>query len=751
MENFDPYLKWLGIHPKDQPPNHYRLLGIELFEQDQDVIAAAADGRMAHIKQFQTGRYAEISQKLLNEIAAARLCLLTPEKKQQYDMQLRQQLAASKLAPPVPPPAGLPRGQPPVRPTAAAEVPIPRTASRSRSAVRWKLIGLAIGGTVLVIAVWVAAFHLTGGFGKSQQASSANDQRDSGTVELASSAERTGENTDPTPAEVGASKQSERPDGTTGQMPSEDQPNQRASANDGQPRELASSGSTTPAALMPLVDANRNLADLIDPGSAEEVAVMAAGDSGSSPKGSRGQVAARVPVPDAAAQQAAERRVMAVFEKELKGAKTSEQHAALAEKLLAQAAENAADKPLQYVCLRLAIDQAIAGDNMVKAMEIVDKIAESFEQEALPTKARVLEETLKSLRPGPQAPNMVIQILYLATDLIDVAMAEDDFDAAGRLLKIASGIAGRLRDKALERELTVNRKRELDQQKTKYVAVKKAQEALQANADDADANLIVGRWLCFVKGDWARGLPYLAKGSDEKLAQLARTDAANPTEAKEQLALADRWWEVGDKEQGSSALIVKQRAAQWYSQALPQLTGLEKAKAEQRLQELSAALEKDSSKFRAGVVKVGNVALATNGAQCAGPGRTSVLIDGRVDQTGEWYIWGVTPCTWLVTLDKLYRLSEIRIKLYDGPHRGRQGYRFVLSVSADGKNYEVVADCSKVELIGWQRVSFRPRPVQYIKFDALPDPASQLQKKESHCHICEIEAYCIPPAFLPHP
>lgn len=23
---FDPYHKWLGIPPKDQPPNHYRLL-----------------------------------------------------------------------------------------------------------------------------------------------------------------------------------------------------------------------------------------------------------------------------------------------------------------------------------------------------------------------------------------------------------------------------------------------------------------------------------------------------------------------------------------------------------------------------------------------------------------------------------------------------------------------------------------------------------------------------------------------------
>lgn len=40
---FDPYHKWLGIPPKAQPPNHYRLLGLELYEDDLEVIVAAAD------------------------------------------------------------------------------------------------------------------------------------------------------------------------------------------------------------------------------------------------------------------------------------------------------------------------------------------------------------------------------------------------------------------------------------------------------------------------------------------------------------------------------------------------------------------------------------------------------------------------------------------------------------------------------------------------------------------------------------
>ena len=30
-ESFDPYESWLGIPPEDQPPNHYRLLGLKPF------------------------------------------------------------------------------------------------------------------------------------------------------------------------------------------------------------------------------------------------------------------------------------------------------------------------------------------------------------------------------------------------------------------------------------------------------------------------------------------------------------------------------------------------------------------------------------------------------------------------------------------------------------------------------------------------------------------------------------------------
>jgi len=92
QDAFDPYHRWLGISPKDQPPDHYRLLAIDRFEQDPDVIADAADRQMAYLRTHQAGRNAQLATKLLNEVAAARVTLLSAQRRPAYDRQLQEQL-----------------------------------------------------------------------------------------------------------------------------------------------------------------------------------------------------------------------------------------------------------------------------------------------------------------------------------------------------------------------------------------------------------------------------------------------------------------------------------------------------------------------------------------------------------------------------------------------------------------------------------------------------------------------------------
>ncbi len=74
--DFDPYHKWLSIPRAEQPANHYRLLGVSLFESDQDVIESAAQRQITHVRSFALGQHAELSQSILNELAKARATLL---------------------------------------------------------------------------------------------------------------------------------------------------------------------------------------------------------------------------------------------------------------------------------------------------------------------------------------------------------------------------------------------------------------------------------------------------------------------------------------------------------------------------------------------------------------------------------------------------------------------------------------------------------------------------------------------------
>ena len=95
-DTFDPYHEWLGIPKQEQPASAYRLLGIREFEHDGAVIANAADRTMKHLRTYQAGRRSQISQKLLNEVANAKITLLDEKSKTQYDAELAVEFQASK-------------------------------------------------------------------------------------------------------------------------------------------------------------------------------------------------------------------------------------------------------------------------------------------------------------------------------------------------------------------------------------------------------------------------------------------------------------------------------------------------------------------------------------------------------------------------------------------------------------------------------------------------------------------------------
>ena len=94
----DPYHKWLGIAPFEQPANHYRLLGIRNFEADKDVIDSAAEQRMTYLHTVDEGEDVPVAQRLLNEVSNARLTLLSDEKRRAYDEGLKHGLDSMPIA-----------------------------------------------------------------------------------------------------------------------------------------------------------------------------------------------------------------------------------------------------------------------------------------------------------------------------------------------------------------------------------------------------------------------------------------------------------------------------------------------------------------------------------------------------------------------------------------------------------------------------------------------------------------------------
>jgi len=102
-ESFDPYHKWLAIPPEDHPPSHYRLLAINTFEQDEEVIANAAEQRLSHLRILEMGEQGATATELIKEIKVARSCLLDPQTRSSYEAQLRGESSAEPVVEMEPP------------------------------------------------------------------------------------------------------------------------------------------------------------------------------------------------------------------------------------------------------------------------------------------------------------------------------------------------------------------------------------------------------------------------------------------------------------------------------------------------------------------------------------------------------------------------------------------------------------------------------------------------------------------------
>ena len=86
---FNPYRKWLGVSAAGRQPTHYELLGVSVDEEDREVIEATVAQRKAFVETKRGGGHDDAVAEVLYRLDEARMTLLDPELRRQYDRRAK--------------------------------------------------------------------------------------------------------------------------------------------------------------------------------------------------------------------------------------------------------------------------------------------------------------------------------------------------------------------------------------------------------------------------------------------------------------------------------------------------------------------------------------------------------------------------------------------------------------------------------------------------------------------------------------
>lgn len=582
-EPFDAYYKWLGIRPEEQPPNHYRLLGVAPFESDPDVLANAADQRMAHLRNFQSGPHRDICAELLNHVAAARVCLLNPRNKQAYDVHLRESLTAQTPKPPPVPDSG-PK-VPPVMSTMprVGETKLVSDRRFARGRRDWVIRTVsAVGAVVIFLAATLAWMYwnrnnsvlppdnsdaslaqlppeepptpaLSG-----PSATSPSDERQSLPDAPAKPSDAIGpisekSSHEPGPQLFGPSELESKP---ASEMASDPPPEPELEPSSAPaPNATPTHESTANQELDPAAESS---------GQPNPVIVLTPPDT-------------RAPVPTDAALAAAYDAVREVYDADYKAARNREQKRELADRLLQKAEQTRNDLPVMMTLLKLVMQVAEQADDCARQLQAIEILAATFQVDGLQMKAEALRKYSAKADSSIERDWVVQQ----ATRLIDRALVVDRFDMAAEFARLSSDSTGTATEMA--GGPVHDRAAEIDEARQSFEGAQLAVATLATNGSDEEASLALGKYLCLVKGDWERGLSWLAKGSDPVLKELAAQEQVGANSPETQVRLGDSWWDLSEKAAGTVKKQLRERAAFRYRQALPTLTGLPRDRAAKRL------------------------------------------------------------------------------------------------------------------------------------------------------------------------
>lgn len=289
-------------------------------------------------------------------------------------------------------------------------------------------------------------------------------------------------------------------------------------------------------------------------------------------------VRVRFPIPDLAKQKEAEKIIRDIYKDQF-ARKAAADRVQLARLLLEQVPQMGSDAPALWVIYREALDAAVSVPDLKSMTAAIDGTATYFDIDTLALKNTALNNAAKNAKTPAENAGITRAMM----ELIDDYVAADQYDLADKTATAALGTARKSGDVPLAIKVT-NRAKDVGEAKTRFVAMKGALETLAKNPDNPAANNEMGQMLCFVKGNWDLGIRFLAKGSDPVLKPLAEKELAMSLEAIDQVAIADTWWDLAEKEK--SALrksLMQQHARGFYEAAYPAASSLLRMKIEKRI------------------------------------------------------------------------------------------------------------------------------------------------------------------------
>jgi hypothetical protein len=287
-------------------------------------------------------------------------------------------------------------------------------------------------------------------------------------------------------------------------------------------------------------------------------------------EGSATASSGKLAVPDDERLREAELTMRRTLGGEFRRARRPSERTALADQLLKRSRqqESAEDPAMRYVLCREAQNLAALANDLEQAFAAVDELALHFDVDEAELKVDALESTTPSLRDRQTSHSLAAAAFRLGAELNET----NRFDLAERAAAVARTAARRAGDQRLG-ALADQVRQEYRSLQRQFAPLQEHAGALEENPDDPEARLQLGRFHCFVKGEWERGLTLLKAASDEKLKQLAERDLAGPSDPSEQMQLGDGWLSMADSQSSQHRTAILQRAKHWYTRALPELTG----------------------------------------------------------------------------------------------------------------------------------------------------------------------------------